>query len=258
MISRITSFRLRGSKSRLCCDGALAVLAFVFSGCYGDFGRPRSSILTESRPYAIGAEAANALGAPASPYELTDDEKLLRQYGYGLIRPAYSRQRWYVVLGEFRRVSTIPYYGEVYDYAAYARKILNLPARSPSSRYAQLIDDIRNDMFRIEQFTPVASRVVDMDRKREQSFAYVPDLTVDEIAAARIRMGENAVILSWVQHCLKERAAAYHYVLERLIIATPSTSGVESERALIELETRIANMYTAWSPPPVSSSLDHR
>ena len=71
-------------------------------------------------------------------------------------------------------------------------------------------------------------------------------------------MGENAVILSWVQHCLQERAAAYHYVLERLIIATPSTSGVESERALTELETRIANMYTAWSPPPVSSSLDHR
>jgi hypothetical protein len=64
------------------------------------------------------------------------------------------------------------------------------------------------------------------------------------------------VILSWVQHCVRERAAAYHYVLERLIVATPSTKGVEAERVLIELETRIANMYTGWGPPPASSSLD--
>jgi hypothetical protein len=258
MICSITSVRHCGSKTRLRCDGALAVLAVVFSGCYGDFGRPRPSILTESRAYSIGAEAANALGAPASPYELTDDEKFLREYAYGLIRPAYSRERWYVVLGQLRRVSTIPYYGETYDYAAYARKILSLPARSPASRYAQLIDGIRNDMFRLEQFTPVASRVVDIDRKRDQSFAYVSNLTADEIAAAKIRMGENAVILSWVRHCLEERAAAYHYTLERLIVATPSTSGVESERALTELETRIADMYTGWSPPPASLSLPNR
>src|SRR4051812_32015812 len=63
MISWITNSRHRGS-IRLRCDGALAVLALVFSGCYGDFGRPRPSVLTESRPYWVGAEAANTLGVP--------------------------------------------------------------------------------------------------------------------------------------------------------------------------------------------------
>jgi len=97
------------------CEAAFAALAFLFSGCYGDFGRPRPSIFTGDRAYRLGAEAAAALGAPASVYQLTDDEELLRVLGYALIRPPYSRERWYVLLGEFRRISIVPYYGEVYD-----------------------------------------------------------------------------------------------------------------------------------------------
>src|SRR5262245_31988106 len=213
-----TGMLRRRSKTRLRCDGALAALAVFFSGCYGDFGRPRPSVLTASRPYWVGTEAAATLGVPPSAYELTDDEKLLREYAYALIRPPYSRERWFVILGEYRRLSTIPYYGEVVDYAAYAGKVLTLPARSPTARYARLTDDIRNDFYRLDQFLPVASRVADMDRKRDQSLASVSNLTVDELANAKVRMGENAVVLAWVQHCLGERAAAYRYTLERLVI----------------------------------------
>jgi hypothetical protein len=240
--------RRRASSHQLRCEAAFAALAFLFSGCYGDFGRPRPSIFTASRPYEVGAEAAQALGAPAARYELTDDEKQLRELAYALIRPPYSRERWFVVLGEFRRVSAIPYHGEVTDYAAYARKLLDLPARSATARYAQLIDAIRDDFVRIEQFVPVASRIADIDGKREKSLAYIADLTADESANARIRMGENAVILAWAQKCVGARAAAYRYVLERLIVATPSPKGIEAERLLIELERRVTNMYAGWAP----------
>src|SRR5262249_2912004 len=187
-----TGFLRRRPKTRLCCDGALAALAVFFSGCYGDFGRPRPSVVTASRPYWVGAEAAATLGVPPSAFELTDDEKLLREYAYALLRPPYSRERWFVLLGEYRR-STMPYYGEGVRYAAHAGKAPTLPARSPTARYARLTDDIRNDFYRLDQFLPVASRVADMDRKREQSLAYVSNLTVDELANARVRMGENAV-----------------------------------------------------------------
>jgi len=231
------------SGRQLRCEAAFAALAFLFGGCYGDFGRPRQTILSVDRPAWVGDEAAAALGQPPSAYPLTDEEELLRQYAYGLIRPPYSRQRWYFILGEFRRVSAIPYYGENSDYRGYALKLLTKPYRSPSARYAQLIEDIRNDFVRIDQFVPVAFTVVDLDRKREKSLAFISALTVDEAANAAWRVRENALILAWVQHCLGERAASYRYILERLIISTPSPKAVEAERLLVELEARIPAMY---------------
>ncbi|HKG01406.1 MAG TPA: hypothetical protein VKB15_12340, partial [Xanthobacteraceae bacterium] len=88
-----------------------------------------------------------------------------------------------------------------------------------------------------------AFTVVDLDRKREKSLAFISGLTVDEAANAAWRVRENALILAWVQHCLAERAASYRYILERLIIATPSPRAVEAERLLVELEARIPAMY---------------
>jgi hypothetical protein len=116
--------RSSSRSGRLRCEAALAVLALLFSGCYGDFGRPRATIFNAGRPYGLGAEAAASLGIPPSVYQLTDDESAMRDLAYALIRPPYSRERWFVILGEYRRLSAIPYYGEVYDYAAYAAKLL--------------------------------------------------------------------------------------------------------------------------------------
>ena len=61
--------------------------------------------------------------------------------------------------GSLRRISAIPYYGEISDYGVLALKILGAPARSPTARYQQLIDAARDDLSRIEQFVPVASQV---------------------------------------------------------------------------------------------------
>lgn len=243
--------RKRSPSRRDCilrCEAALAVLAFLFSGCYGDFGRPRPTIFNADRSYRLGAEAAASLAIPPSAYQLTDDESAMRDLAYALIRPPYSRERWIVILGEFYRLGAVPYYGEVYDYAAYAAKLLSLPSRSPTSRYQRLIDDIRNDFERMGQFVPYAARVADMDRKREQSLAYVTAPTVGEIANAQARVAGNAVILAWVQKCLGERAAAYRYVLERLVIASPSDKALEAERLLTELQRRIPAMYVGWGP----------
>src|SRR5262245_47782430 len=253
MTVRLPDFPPRRAKT-LHCEAALAVLAFLFSGCYGDFGRPRQTIVSPDRAYWVGAQAAGSLGVPPSTYPWTDEEQLLRQLGYALIRPPYTRQRWYVILGQFVRISPIPYYREIGDYTAYARKILDLPYRSPTARYQQLIDAIRDDLARIEQFVPVASRVAELDRKREQSLAYVANLTFDEAANAGVRVAENAIILAWVQKCLGVRAAAYRFVLERLIIGTPSAKALEAERALNGLDERIANMYVGLPLAPAAAA----
>ena len=246
----------RSRDTVLRCEAAFAIFAYLFAGCTGDFGRPRYPDATAyDRRAWMSNQAAAAAGDFASAYPLTDEEKLLRDYAYPMIRPPYSVEHWYFILGEWRRTSAIPYYGENYDYAAYAAGVLNAPTRSASARYARLLDDIRNDLTRIDPFLEVAWRVVDLDRKRERSLAYVSGLSPDEAANAIARVKENAMILAWVQKCMGERAASYRYLLERLVIGTPSPQAAETERMLGELERRIAAMYRGWAVAPVESVL---
>ena len=101
------------------------------------------------------------------------------------------------------------YYEAIDETAIYAARLLSFPFRSATGRYGRLIDDIGSDIERIDPFLEVARRVADMDRKREKSLAYVSSLSAGEAANAAVRVGENGVILAWVQRCLGERARSY-------------------------------------------------
>jgi hypothetical protein len=75
---------------------------FILVGCpNADFGRVRSSLVTDDIHNWVGRDAARDAGAPISLFPLTDDERLLRDLAYPLIEPPYDRQRWYSVLGEW-------------------------------------------------------------------------------------------------------------------------------------------------------------
>jgi hypothetical protein len=115
---------------------------------------------------------------------------------------------------------------------------MNAYVRSETSRYSRLDDDLRNDVVRIEHFVPVARRVLDMDGKREKSLGFVPVLSAQEVANAKARIGENYLIVAWVQQALLDRAASYRFALERLVIIAPSPFAVEIERSLNLLQTQ--------------------
>ena len=70
--------------------------------------------------------------------------------------------------------------------------------------------------------------------------AYIADLNPQERGNALARIGENTLTIGWVQRSLTERCAAYRYALERLVVAEPSTTAVEAERVLKQLQMRIA------------------
>ena len=105
----------------------------------------------------------------------------------------------------------------------------------------KLIEDVRNDVTRLEPFFSTARYVTDMDRKREKALAYVSNLTQEEQVNTTQRIRENQIIVHWVQGALHERAAAYKMALERLVIAAPSQSAVEAERALGLLQQRMTS-----------------
>ena len=107
------------------------------------------------------------------------------------------------------------------------------------SAYAQLTTDARNDVEMIEPFYAIAGRVLDMDRKRAISLSHVSHLNEAEYGNAINRNNENAAIVGWVCRSIGERASAYRYTLERLVIAAPSPSAAEADRTLNLLAMRI-------------------
>ena len=236
---------MRWPARRLYVDLSLCGL-LLFLCPNGDFGRVRPSLLTDDIHAWVGREAARDYGASLFP--LTDDERLLRDLAYPLIEPPYDRQRWYSVLGEYgmTRVFRSDWY--FCDPTAYAARLMTAYVRSETTRYARLNEDIRNDVVRIDSFFTLARRVVDIDRKREQSLAYVSALSEAEIANAQARVGENILTVGWVQRSLVERVASYRFALERLVIVTPSPMAVEVERSLTLLQARIAQNVVVATP----------
>jgi hypothetical protein len=228
-------------------DVSLCLLILV--GCpNADFGRVRSSLTADDIHYWVGRDAARDAGAPISQFPLTDDERLLRDLAYPLIEPPYDRQRWYSVLGEWGITRVFNPAWWRCDPTAYAARLMGAWVRSETTRYTRLIEDIRNDIVRIDPFFTTARRVLDIDQKREKSLTYVSVLRGDEVGNALSRIGENGLVVGWVQRSLTERAAAYRFAVERLIIVVPSPLAAEAERLITFLERRIAESSLLPTP----------
>ena len=172
---------------------------------------------------------------------MTEDERALRDLAFPLIEPPYERQRWESVIYEYGIDRLIRRDVWVYDRTAYYRHLLARWDRSPSARYNQLSDDIRNDTVRIEPFYVVARRVADIDRRRLASMKAVADLSPAERANAKARIAENGLVIAWVQHSLNERCASYRFALEHLAIAEPERQAGDVDVNLTQLQQRIAN-----------------
>src|SRR5204863_3061743 len=82
----------------------------------------------------------------------------------------------------------------IFDRTAYGRALIDEPHRSHASRYAVLIEDVRNDVTRFEPFFASAVRVVELDRKRNASLKLVSELSPREHADAVARMEEHSLI----------------------------------------------------------------
>jgi hypothetical protein len=233
-------------RRRLGHSGCLFGLALLTNCANGDFGRIKPSLVTDDMHAWVGTEAVGSIGVPPSRYGLTDDERELRDLAYPLIEAPFDRQRWYSILGEYGADRA---FRKNVDRTAYGRELMARSFRSASGRYGQLQEDIRNDSVRVGPFFRVAARVTDLDNKRAQSMAYVPDLTEEERASALSRIAENRMAIGWVQYSLRQRAESYRYALERMVIAYPSPMAVETEQALNRLRMEIGGSHLVAAVP---------
>jgi len=217
----------------------LIAAALSLSGCgtpNGDFGEVQPYLVSDGVHDWVGPYAS--ADRKASGFELTDDERQLRDLAYPLIEAPYDRQQWYSVAGEYGLFR--PPRGPAFDRTAYAKRLLSADDRSPSVRYAQLSEDIHNDITRMPQFFETAGRVLDMDQKRRKSMSLVSVLSPAERNNAELRMRENASIVALVREKLMQRAESFYYALERLVITTPSPQAAEVDRAIGRMQAEMA------------------
>jgi hypothetical protein len=210
-------------------------LLFLLTGCAGDFGQLRPELAS---PAIHDWVAEDATGSVKSSFQLTDDERQLRDLAYPLIEPPQLRQDRDSFTREYgyNRAQ----YNSGLDTTAYAAWLVSYPTRSSSSRYFRLLDDIRNDTVRVPHFFETAAHVVDMDRKRRRAFAYIQVTSAGERGEAERRMNENAAIVAKVRASLDLRIASYRFALERLIIMSPSSQAAQAELMINQLNTTIA------------------
>lgn len=217
----------------------LIVLAPLIAGCAsGDFGRTRSLFRNDEMHSWIGKEATGSIGEPSSTFRLTDSERQLRDLAYPFIEPPRARSEWAGVFGDYKTYLAPWRQRPPFDRTAYGRKLLDEAHRSQASRYGRLIEDMRDDITRLEPFFSTAARVLDLDSKRGTSLSYVSALKEAERENARARMRENALVVQWVQHCIEERISSYRWALERLVITAPDPTAVEAEQVLNQLVQR--------------------
>lgn len=213
------------------------------TGAGGDFGEVPSTFVRDDIHDWVGSYAMAGRSAKPSDFNLTDDERQLRDLAFALIEPPYDRQQWYSTLEEYGAISVEPR-----DRAEYTRRLFSTRYHSPAAQYAQVIDDIRNDTTRLPQFFETATSVRDIDEKRRKSLAYITDMHPKERENAFRRIRENTAIVSAVRAKLSQRVTSYRFALERLVVQTPSPQAVEVERALNQLQTHIAYYRTHPAP----------
>lgn len=234
--------------TRICRAAAITTLLLLTSCAGRDFGGPpRWLVPDDTYNYDDRPSLSDFTGSVGTKsFEFTDDERLLRELAAPLTEPGYDRRQWDTAAGEDGVIES----GRigVYDRTAYAGVLLSSRYRSPSARYAQLIDDIRNDSTRMPQFFETAWRVRDIDRKREKSFPFLSNLSPVERDRALRRIHENFAIARLVQDLLARRASAYGFALERLVLMTPSPLAVDVEHELNRLKSQIAQ-YRSGTPP---------
>jgi len=136
-----------------------------------------------------------------------------------------DRQQWYSVLGELG-VGNRPW---PYPDRNATPQGYSPPAyRSQTARLNRLIEDIRNDVMRIDPFFSSARYVTEMDRKREKALAYVSNLTprsaTTRCKAHRRKPQHRALGF----RSLHERTESYRVALERMVIAAAVAGGGRS------------------------------
>jgi hypothetical protein len=242
---------------RLCA--LVSILAVAGCQSTGDFGRRKAPSTYDFVATKAGEYQAIERDEPVSGFAFTDAEKQMRASAYPFyIPPRVSKQHALVKYDlQWHRVFTANQYaisGE--DYLAELKRL------SPSSHtayYQMIASDVYGDIAALPLFQARVLQVYEDDTLRLKAANRIDPNLVVPGSPALARLDENRLVVDAVRYKLPERARAYQYAYERLMVELPSIEGAKAEAAIaalnqatVELEAALANKAPGfWDKNPL-------
>ncbi|MEM8812454.1 MAG: hypothetical protein AAGF59_07520 [Pseudomonadota bacterium] len=223
---------------------SILTASLVLTGCFsktGDFGRPEAGPLRRTVLPAVGKSSAMIRAEPVSFYNLTDNEKLLRNRATYLRFPPHTRDWFGRAVTELETTRVVGGFGLAHAPTRYYGFLRSDRFRSSESRYERLKADILTDADLVQPFYAAARKVRFYDRERLLATRRRPDLTEAERLNATGRVHENTQIMNQVSAALRYRLAAYRFAIDRMEIETPSDQIYDANRAWRRLSAEIVS-----------------
>ncbi|MCK7612735.1 hypothetical protein [Roseibium sediminicola] len=206
----------------------------------GDFDRAKPSIIHDRVMPTAGDEAARLRGDPVSKFNYTNDEKLMRNRGWTLIRPPWTKDWIGGTMVELSRTRVLPETEGRVPPDLYLIYLRSDKFQSSEARYDKIAADASGDAELVMPFCEVALRVKKADDERLRVLANKPVSTEETYEGAKARVWENRVMIKWVSQALRYRITAYKRALEGLEIETPTRDRVwKVNNSIRELEGQV-------------------
>ncbi|MTI04359.1 hypothetical protein E1180_02365 [Roseibium denhamense] len=206
----------------------------------GDFDRARPSVIHDKFMPATGEQAARLRGDPVSKFNYTNDEKLLRDRGWTLIRPPWTKDWIGGTMVELARTRVLPETEGRVPVDLYYLYLRSDKFKSSDARYDKIASDATGDADLVLPFCEVALRVRKADDERLRVLD-TKQLTTEEMyEGAKARVWENRVMTKWVGQALRFRITAYKKALDSLEVETPSQDRLwKVNQAIRQLEGQV-------------------
>lgn len=221
----------------------IALTSMLLAACVrptGDFDRARPSVIHDDLMPAVGDGAARLRGDPVSEFNYTDDEKLMRDRGWTLIRPPWTKDWIGGTKVELARTRVLPETDGRVPPDLYFHYLRSDKFRSSNARYDKIASDATGDADLVMPFCEVALRVKKADDERLRALRSRPITTEEAFAGAKARVWENRVMIKWVGQALRFRIIAYKKALDGLEIETPTENRVwKVNTAIRQLEGQV-------------------
>ncbi|XHC12481.1 hypothetical protein ABWH98_06500 [Labrenzia sp. ac12] len=222
---------------------AAALIAVSLAACTrptGDFDRARPSVIHDRVMPAAGDEAARLRGDPVSKFNYTNDEKLMRNRGWTLIRPPWTKDWIGGTMVELSRTRVLPEVEGRVPPDLYLIYLRSDKFQSSDARYDKIAADASGDAELVMPFCEVALRVKAADDERLRVLQNKPVKSEETYEGAKARVWENRVMIKWVGQALRYRIIAYKKALDGLEIETPTRDRVwKVNNAIRELEGQV-------------------
>ena len=230
--------RERAASRRLCPETArvgksiadfikvatLLCVVFGVAACarpVGDFGRAQSDVLHDEILPRVGALAANGREEPVSLFNLTNEEKDMRNRVWRFLVTNSAQDWMFDHSVEMQRTRLSKPVDLNFRTDRYYRHLRLNEFASSRGRYLQLSQDIYDDAETIPGAFASICHVMEIERRRQVALSglYANNDAVKQQVVAREY--ENKNYITWFARAVDYRYKSYDVALNRLLVETP-------------------------------------